>query len=138
MAERPVKKPGTPRPTTEEQLEQAKIAFQIGMLEKADTFVDLDNNINRSMDKLVACLVAEVERDPAAAFSHRGGAIDALASALREKPEGSTGVSGADIFGGQTTVQDIIDLITSLGGGQLLKDEKNFFLAIIRLIFCGC
>jgi hypothetical protein len=134
MDEKIGKTPVSSEPRTDDHLEQKKKEALEAFLFQAVRFVGLDNDINELVRDLFAAIVNEVKKNPGAAFSSKAD-TDALLRALKTK-EG-TGATGADITGA-IDLSDIIDLIDKLGGGNLIAEEKKFFLEIIRLIFCGC
>jgi len=134
MAENTGKTTGAAGHTPDDRLEQKKIEALAILLDESVRFVKIDGDINDLLKQLLGAVVEQVKKDPGAAFSSKGD-IDALVSALKAKSEGGTGISGGDIVGG-TLIDDIIQLIGALV--SVLKDEKAFFMQIIRLIFCGC
>ncbi len=119
---------------TEDQLEQKKRDCLALLLDESVRFVQTDNEINVLLKDLLGAVVAEVKRNPEAAFSGNSD-INALVSALKAKAEGAGDVSGGDLAGAGV-IGDIIDLVAGLVG--VLKDEKEFFWKIIHLIWCGC
>ncbi len=119
---------------TGDLLEQEKNEALRVLLKESVNFVQLDNRINGLFEEALSIAVAQFKKDPGGSSSGRGD-IEALVSALKARTEGGTGVSGGDIVGG-APLDDVIDLIKALV--EVLKGEKEFFMQIIRLIFCGC
>lgn len=134
MAESTGKNPGAAEHTTDDRFELKKREALASLLDESVRFVKIDGDINDLLKQLLSAVVEQVKKDPGAAFSGKGD-FDALVSALKARSEGGTGVSGGDIVG-DSLISDLIDLIKALVG--ILKDEKDFFLKIIMLIFCGC
>ena len=134
MDERIGNTPVSGEPRTNDSLEQKKNEALGALLNESVRFVGIDNDINELVRDLFATIVGEVKKNPGAAFSSTAK-TDALLRALKTK-EG-TEATGGDVTGA-VDFADIIDLIDKLGGGNLIADEKKFFLEIIRLIFCGC
>ena len=127
---RPAVQPGQ----TTDSFEQRKKEASIVLLDEVLRFVKIDNDINEQARDLFGTIVSEIKKNPTAAFAGNLN-VDKLVANLKSK-EGP-GTSGGDIVGA-FDFGDVIDLIDKLGGGQLLKDEKEFFLTIIKLVFCGC
>ena len=130
MAEATHKSPGTDELAAE--LEQKIIKAKMLLLDEAVAFVQLDRRYNEQFLVLLGVLVEYVKKDPAAALSGSGGNIDALVTALRAKAEGGTSVAGNDIVGGGA-LSDLVDAIINI-----ITKEKDFIMALIRLIVCGC
>lgn len=122
--------PGQPK--SETSFEQKKQKALEGLLEASMRFVNFDGDLNDLVKDMTATIATEIKRDPSVLFSTKGDNMEALLSALKSK--GGSGVSGGDIFGG-SPLSDLMDFIKGIG--ELAKDEKEFFLKIIFLIFCG-
>ena len=134
MDEKIDKSPVSSEQRINDSLEQQKREALGALLKEAVRFTGIDNDINELVRDLFATIVSEIKKNPEAAFSSKTE-TDALLRALKTK-EG-TGATGGDITGA-IDFSDVIDLIDKLGGGKLIADEKDFFLQIIKLIFCGC
>jgi hypothetical protein len=113
-------------------LEEAKKQALIHFLEDVRNFMEHDRGMNGLFQRVLTVAVEVVEKDPRAAFSGTAD-INAIVSALNAKSEGD--ISGSDIVGA-SPIGDVIDLIKELI--DVLGKEKEFFLQIIKLIFCGC
>jgi hypothetical protein len=134
MAENIGKDTGPAEPKPVDQFEQKKQQALESFLEESVGFVRFDNRMNGLLEQLLATVVKQVKDDPGAAFSDRGN-MDALINALKSRSEGGSGLSGGDIIGG-APIDDVIALIKEIA--SVMKDEKDFFMKIIQLIFCGC
>lgn len=108
--------------------ETAKQRIALELFEQALQFAKTDNDINGQLARILTVTAAYLEKNPDA--FEQGGDIRTLVA-----DAGLAGMSGGDIAGGGI-MSDIIDLIKAVTG--TLKDEKDFFFQIIRLIFCGC
>lgn len=122
-------------PNKNHRLEQKKQEALETLLAESLQFVNNDNGVIRLAKDLFETVVTEAKRNPASLFSSKSDNMDAILSALKNRPPAGSGVSGGDIVGGGP-FSDIIDFISALG--SLIADEKKFFLKIIFLIFCGC
>lgn len=109
-----------------ERLEEIKLE----MAEEALKFVKWDNSLNDELLKIMKVISEEVANNPGMLTD----GSDALSAALRDpgnpKPDPSTDVTGGSDIG------RLIDLIRGLL--DPLGAEKDFFMDIIRLVFCGC
>ena len=127
-----------PRPPPAEEgsrLEQQKTEGLGVLLDLAIKITRNDEKITGSVSAIVDTLAQEIAKDPKAFFLNQSSDADALVAALKAKTEGGPGVSGGDVVGGLGW-SDVVDTIKALEG--FLKDEKNFVMEILRLIFCGC
>ena len=119
--------------------EERKREIALELFSEALAFTKIDNAINNSFKDLLGIIVDNVKNDPDFTGSSKSD-INKIANALKkknDKDETQGGdVTGGDIVGGD--LQDVLDFIKELGLSGILKDEKDFFLEIIKLIFCGC
>jgi hypothetical protein len=120
------------------ELERQKVAALSQLLKHSLAFVALDMEANAKVLELATFAVAYAKANQDTVFSVGKGNIDDLVNALRSgsAPKGG-GVTGGDVVGGDTVIDDIIQIINALIN-LITGGEKDFFLAIIRLIFCGC
>lgn len=130
MANDTSKNAGADGHRTDEELERQKTAAFKTLLAQSLRFVEGDLQANELVLRLAKVAVEMAEKHPDAVFSGSRGNIDEIVSALKG------GVKGGDIVGGDT-IDDIIRIINALIN-LITGGEKDFFLAIIRLIFCGC
>lgn len=117
----------------EEQKEQALSTLLNASLE----FVAGDLRLNNMMEELFATIIGEVKKNPSVLFSSKGDNLETLIDVLKKRSEGGKGGTdfvGGDIIGGGP-LSDIIDFIKEIG--ELADKEKQFFLKIIFMIFCG-
>ena len=114
--------------------EKKKNEIKLALFSEALAFTKIDNAINTSLKDLLECIVDYIKKNPTA-FDSGKGEIQDLITALNAK-ESSTDIKGGDIIGGGINLQDIADFIKSISG--FIKDEKDFFLQIIKWIICGC
>ncbi len=125
----------------DEALERQKIAAQQELLAACLQFVKQDLAGNALVLRLAEVAVKVAEDNPNAVFSSRSGNLTDVINALKAggglaggQKEGD--VRGGDIVGGDA-IDDIIKIIDALIN-LITGGEKEFFLAIIKLIFCGC
>ncbi len=107
----------------------------MALFREALQFTRHDNRINDSLASLMETVAAHVKENPKAAFDSGKGLEDVLRELKAVRTAAGAGTTGGDTIGG-SAISDIIDLINGIVG--VLKDEKDFFLQIIKLIFCGC
>jgi hypothetical protein len=128
--------PPPPRPDDPgSRLEQQKTEALGALLDLAVKITRNDEKITGAVATIVDNLAQEIAKDPKAFFLNGSSDADALVAALKAKAAGGSGVSGGDIAGGLGW-SDVVDTIKALEG--FLKDEKQFVMEILRLIFCGC
>lgn len=118
----------------EEKVNEIKLA----LLSEALAFAKIDNAINTGLKDLLENLVEYVKKNPNA-FDSGSSDIQNIMTMLDAKSSSSSSSSdtkGGDIIGGGVSLQDVADFIKSIAG--FIKDEKDFFLQIIKWIICGC
>jgi hypothetical protein len=118
--------------------EDEKIEMKRKLFKHVETFLIFDAQANSLMLDILKLVKQNFERDPNAFHSDSN-----LKEILRElKAKGDKGsdadsdIKGGDIVGGGA-LQDIIDFIKTISV-DLIAKEKDFFMQIIKLIFCGC
>jgi hypothetical protein len=144
MANETSKPAGADGPKPDESIEQLKIELErkklatlILMLDYVHNFFEFDKEANNTTLNCAKIAADWLSKNPDKAFTGGSSDIEALRNALKgaAAPKGG-GVTGGDIVGGDV-IDDIVkfidELIKLITGG-----EKDFFLAIIQLIFCGC
>jgi phosphoribosylaminoimidazole (AIR) synthetase len=80
---------------------------------------------------MMRAIASAMEADPGALFRSDASSLEEALRRFREREEGGA----ADVTGGDwiDDVERIVRTFTSV-----VKEEKDFFLTIIKLIFCGC
>jgi len=116
-----------------EQIEMKKKLFK-----HVETFLEFDASANNLMLDILRLVKDNFEKDPNAFNSESN--FKELLKELQTKETKLSGkdndIEGSDIVGGGV-LQDIIDFIKAISI-DLIKEEKEFFMQIIKLIFCGC
>jgi hypothetical protein len=115
--------------------EEQKNEVAMALFRQALLFAETDNEINKSFASLMGTMAAYVKENPKAAFDSGKGLEDVLRELKAVRTAAGAGTTGGDTIGG-SPISDVIDLIEGIA--DVLKDEKDFFLQIIKLIFCGC
>ena len=112
--------------------EEQKNRLANAMAVAAGEFLTADTELMRSVVQITGALAKYVQEHPAVFETGSDPKdIDAILDALR-----SRGVGGDVSGGASVSLQDIADFIKNISG--LVDSEKQFFLQIIKLIFCGC
>jgi hypothetical protein len=118
------------------ELEVRKHEAMISFLNHTEAFLVHDAKSNALLLKLMDVLVEAFQNNPDGVFAGGRGLEEMMAAIQEHSPKESPGAAG-DVTGGAPEwvdiMRDIVDIFTSV-----VKDEKAFFMQIIRLIFCGC
>ena len=100
------------------------------LFDHLDLFLKRDLEILGGVAGLTATLDAYAKSNPETVFSQSAN-VDELIKALQAAADKSGGVAGAGpIF------DAIADFIRAIA--DLLRDEKPFFLELLKLLLCGC
>ncbi|MBI4539226.1 MAG: hypothetical protein HY704_06945 [Gemmatimonadetes bacterium] len=121
-------------------LEKEKLIATEELLRKTGEFLAFDSSFNNKLLELLDVLVEAGKKSPGAVFRSDSSNIAEVVDALIKKrseggSEGSPGVTGGDVVGADW-IDDLGRIVSALT--SVVKEEKAFFLQIIRLIFCGC
>ena len=119
------------------KLEREKVIALSALLQHSLNFCRIDEAANNVTLQLAQIAVEWAAKNQDKVFTGGRGDIEGLMNALKggAAPKGG-GVTGGDIVGGDA-IDDIIKIINALIN-LITGGEKDFFLSIIRLIFCGC
>ena len=116
-----------------QNLEREKILARGELLRKTLEFAEFDSRFNSKMLELLDILVQAAKNNPDIVTRSDKGNIGEIVDALTKKQEeGSPGVTGGDIVGADW-IDDLGRIINVMTG--LVRDEKEFFLKIIDIIF---
>jgi hypothetical protein len=122
-----------------ETLEREKVKLSIDLATAASQFVDMDHIFNNMLLKAFNLVIEAIEKNPDIVVDSNRTDLDAAIAQLEKQPEQCTepGIEGGDIVGGAADwIEDLERIVKALTG--VVQDEKDFFLQIIKLIFCGC
>lgn len=127
-------------PTIEElraKIEREKLELTSNCIHATQEFFVFDTRFNGKILEVFDVVLAAAKSAPPDTFRSSRGNLDELISVLKKKREegGSGGLSGGDIVGGDW-IDDLDRIVKALS--SVVKEEKDFFLQIIKLIFCGC
>jgi hypothetical protein len=118
------------------ELEREKVASSIEWLRLATRFMHFDADFNDRILKLMDAVIEVARQNPEAVLGPGRGNLDEAVESLRKAlGDRGAGVEGGDVAGGDW-VDYLERIVRALSG--VVKDEKDFFLAIIKLIRCGC
>lgn len=120
---------------SEQEFDQRKRYIAIELFEQTRTFMQTDDQLNRSVVDLVQTITANIKANPKFFEGAGSTSVDDLIRQMRAATGQDGDKSGADIAGG-VGLPDIADFINAIS--DFIKGEKDFIMQIIRLIFCGC
>ena len=128
-------------PTIEElraRIEREKLELTSSCIHATQDFFGFDKNFNVKILEVFDVVIAAAKSAPPETFRSSSGNLDELINVLTKKREesGSGGLTGGDIVGGADWIDDLDRIVKALS--SVVKEEKDFFLQIIKLIFCGC
>jgi hypothetical protein len=129
------------QPTLEElraKIEREKLELTSQCIWATDQFFRFDALFNNKVLDVFDVVLAAAKNAPAsAAFRSEKSGLDEIIDVLvKKRAEGDIGgVKGGDIVGSDW-IDDLERIVKALSG--VVKEEKDFFLQIIKLIFCGC
>lgn len=127
------------------QLEQSQLLLELdivglkrGFVSSTQRFIDFDAKFNDSSLELYEQMIKIIKEAPNSAFRTDSGNIAQIVEALQKARQGeneSSDIRGSDIIGADwiDDMGRIIEALTSV-----VKDEKQFFLQLIRWLLCGC
>lgn len=117
-------------------LEREKLEATREWLHLSLQFGNFDAAFNNKMLEVLDIVIAAAKSNPGAIFRSDKSNIDEVINALDKIKRSEGGdVTGGDIVGADW-IDDLKRIIEALSG--VVKEEKDFFLQIIKLIFCGC
>jgi hypothetical protein len=118
--------------------EDEKIEMKRKLFTHVETFLKFDAKANEVLLDFINIIKNNFEKDPSSFKSDTN--LRELLRELKSKKcncdDKQNDLTGNDIAG-EFSIGDIIDFIKSIGI-DLISKEKDFFMEIIRLIFCGC
>ena len=119
------------------KVEREKLELTSTFIGATADFTRFDGEFNRRVLETFDVVLAAAKSAPAGgAFrSERSGIDEIIIELLKKRAEGGPGVAGGDVVGGDW-IDDLERIVKALSG--VVKEEKDFFLQIIKLIFCGC
>lgn len=121
-----------------EAWEDEKIEMKRKLFVHVENFLKFDADANGLMLDILKLVKVNFEKNPNAFNSDNN--LKELLQEIKAKNAKDTDkgadVKGGDIIGGNA-LSDIIEFIKSISI-DLIAKEKEFFLQIIKLIFCGC
>ncbi len=118
--------------------EDEKIEMKRKLFKHVETFLEFDASANSLMLDMLKLVKGNFEKDPSV-FNSDNNLKELLQELKTKENKGSikgSDIKGGDIIGGGA-LQDIIEFIKSISI-DLIAKEKEFFMQIIKLIFCGC
>lgn len=117
------------------KVEREKLELTSQFIESTGIFLKADADYNTKMLEVLDIVIAAAKSaPPSAAFRSDKSSLDEIIEVLiKKRAEG--GITGGDIVGGDW-IDDLDRIVRALSG--VVKEEKDFFLQIIKLIFCGC
>jgi hypothetical protein len=117
--------------------EDEKIDMKRKLFKHVETFLEFDASANSLMLDMLKLVKGNFEKDPNV-FNSDNNLRELLQEMKTKENKGSDkgDIKGSDIIGGNA-IQDVIDFIKSISI-DLIAKEKEFFMQIIKLIFCGC
>lgn len=122
------------------KVEREKLELTSKCIHATGDFLEFDTIFNRKVLEVFDVVLAAAKSvPPSTAFRSERNNLDELIDALMKKRAegGFSGVTGGDIAGGAADwIEDLERIVKALSG--VVKEEKDFFLQIIKLIFCGC
>jgi hypothetical protein len=122
------------------RVEREKLELTSKCILATDNFLDFDTLFNRKVLEVFDVVLAAAKSvPPSTAFRSERNNLDELIDALiKKRAEGGfSGGAGGDVVGGAADwIEDLERIVKALSG--VVKEEKDFFLQIIKLIFCGC
>lgn len=118
--------------------EDEKIEMKRKLFGHVEVFLKFDAKANETLLDFVNIVKNNFEKDPSSFHSDTN--LRELLRELKSKKcnceEKQNDLTGNDIIG-EFSFSDIVDFIKAIGI-DLISKEKDFFMEIIRLIFCGC
>lgn len=118
--------------------EDEKIDMKRKLFKHVETFLEFDASANSLMLDMLKLVKGNFEKDPNV-FNSDNNLRELLQEMKTKENKGTdkgSDIKGSDIIGGNA-IQDVIDFIKSISI-DLIAKEKEFFMQIIKLIFCGC
>ena len=127
------------------RLEQSQLLLELdiiglkrGFVTSAQQFIEFDAKFNEKSLELYEQIIKIIKESPNSAFRSDAGNMTEIVAALQEARRGgkeSPDIKGGDIMGADwiDDMGRIIEALTSV-----VKDEKQFFLQLIRWLLCGC
>jgi hypothetical protein len=95
-------------------------------------FLALDTELTKNLVRITGSLADFIQQNPRIFESGLDPKdLEGILNELRSRGAGGDVSGGAGI-----TLQDLADFIKQISG--FIDSEKQFFLQIIKLIFCGC
>ena len=119
-------------------LELDIVELKRGFVTSIQRFDGFDHDFNGITGRIYHQIAKIIEEMPNSAFRTDGGNMTEILAALQAARQGGTGssdVKGGDIIGADwiDDMGRIIEALTSV-----VKEEKQFFLQLIRWLLCGC
>jgi hypothetical protein len=113
-------------------VEREKLQTTLVLCRAASEFASgFDREFNQELLRMMRAIASAMEADPGALFRSDASSLEEALGRLGEREQGGA----ADVAGGDwiDDVGRIVRIFTSV-----VTEEKEFFLTIIKLIFCGC
>lgn len=130
-----------PRPSIDElreAVEIRKLQATLTYLDQVDHFLDVDLRSTEKMLELLDLVVQLLRERPEDLSSSTKDQLERMiATVQREREAPGGGTAGSDIVGGAPEWVEIIRDIVDIFSG-VVKEEKAFFMSLIKLIFCDC
>jgi hypothetical protein len=127
------------------RLEQSQLLLELdivglkrGFVTSVQQFIAFDAEFNGKSLELYEQIIKIIKETPNSAFRADAGNITEIVEALqaaRQGGKGSPDIRGGDIIGADwiDDMGRIIEALTSV-----VREEKEFFLQLIKWLLCGC